>query len=267
MESAEDLHEIVGAMRAMAAVRLQEAQAALEGTREYADAVGVALDEVLSLLGPQPRLQCRCPALVLFVPEHGFVGSLAERLVQRARARVGTAAGAGPLIAVGDRGADVAEDGGLALHHRLSLGAHVNAAPAVARRLVAALEPVLEGGRADGVAILYPHYEGGGRAELVERHLLPVAREAAPPGPPPLVNLPVPALAEAVVAEWILGELAHAVVETLASENGVRLRAMDAARTNVESKLDALRGEYRIARQEAITGEIAEVVAGVLAQQ
>jgi F-type H+-transporting ATPase subunit gamma len=83
----------------------------------------------------------------------------------------------------------------------------------------------------------------------------------------PLVNLPLAELADAVLSEWVLGELVHAVVETLASENGARLLAMDAARSNVESKLVVLRGAYRVARQEAITSEIAEVVGGVLAQE
>ena len=59
----------------------------------------------------------------------------------------------------------------------------------------------------------------------------------------------------------------HATVETLASENGARLVAMNAARTSVETKLGELRGAYRIARQESITSEIAEIAAGVLAQE
>ena len=265
LHSVSELSEIVGAMRAMAAVRLQEAQAALEGTRDYADTVAGALEEAMALAPPEPVPQSVAPALVVFFPEHGFVGSLTERLVARAR----EAACTGLIIALGDRGADVAEQNGMALHARLPLGAHVNASPTVARRLTAILDTAMAAGRADGVDILFAHCLGAGREELVLKRLLPVTglgtKVAA--GPEPLINLPRPALVEAVITEWFLGELVHAVVETLASENGARLRAMDAARRNVDARLDDLQGTYRVARQEAITEEIAEVVAGVLAQE
>ena len=264
LESATDIHEIFGAMRAMAAVRLQEAQAALPGTRAYADTVAQALAEVLALGAEAPPAATRRPVLVAFMPEHGFVGALAERLVDRAAAREDAAA----RIVVGDRGADLAEQRGLEVHARLPLGAHVQAGPPIARQLAATLDALAEHEHADGVDLLFPRYTGSGSTELVEHRLLPVDREALPPVEGgSLVNLPVPALADAVLAEWVLGELVHATVETLASENGARLVAMNAARTSVETKLGELRGAYRIARQEAITNEIAEIAAGVLAQE
>jgi len=262
--SATDIHEIFGAMRAMAAVRLQEAQAALPGTRAYADTIAKALAEVLALAPAAPAADVQRPALVAFMPEHGFVGALTERLVDATIAR----ADAGAVIVIGDRGADLAEQRGLVVHERLTLGAHVDASPDVARRLAQRVEALIANGRVDGADILFPRYARAGRAELVEQRLLPLEPDSLPAvRGNPLMNLPAAALADAVLSEWVLGELAHAVVETLASENGARLLAMDAARSSVESKLVGLRGTYRVARQEAITSEIAEVIGGVLAQE
>ncbi len=264
LESASDVHEIFGAMRAMAAVRLQEAQGALPGTRAYADTIAEALAEVLPLPTPAPPAQAHRPALVAFMPEHGFVGALAERLVDRAIGR----SDAGAVVVVGDRGADLAEQRGLAVHERLALGAHVEAGSSLARRLAGVLDTLIAKGRVDGTDVLFPRYTSAGGAELVERRLLPLDPRILPAvHGNPLVNLPRAKLADAILSEWVLAELVHAVVETLASENGARLLAMDAARSSVESKLVVLRGAYRVARQEAITSEIAEVVGGVLAQE
>lgn len=264
LESASDIHEIFGAMRAMAAVRLQEAQGALRGTRTYADTIAAALAEVLALATAAPPAQARRPALIAFMPEHGFVGALAERLVDCVIGR----SDAGAVVVVGDRGADLAEQRGRALYERLALGAHVEAGPSIARRLAAVLDTLIAERRCDGADLLFPRYTGGGRAELVERRLLPLDPRSLPTvHGDPLMNLPRAELADAILQEWVLGELVHAVVETLVSENGARLLAMDAARSSVESKLLVLRGAYRVARQEAITSEIAEVVSGVLAQE
>jgi F-type H+-transporting ATPase subunit gamma len=264
LRSATDIHEIFGAMRTMAAVRLQEAQRALPGARSYADTVAAALGEVLPVETPVPPARARRPALVAFVPEHGFVGALAERLLERAIGR----SDAGAVIVVGDRGADLAEERGLAVHSRLALGTHVEAAPSIARRLAGVLDTLVTEGWIDGADVLFARYTGAGGAELVERRLLPLDPRTLPAvRGDPLLNLPRVELADAILSEWVLGELVHAVVETLASENGARLLAMDAARSSVESKLVLLRGAYRIARQEAITSEIAEVVGGVLAQE
>jgi len=262
--SANEIHEIFGAMRAMAAVRLQEAQAALPGTRAYADTIAKALAEVVAMAPAAPAADVQRPVLVAFMPEHGFVGALTERLVDAAIVRDD----AGALIVLGDRGADLAEQHGLVLHERLALGAHVDAGPSIARRLAQSVETLIANRRVDGVDILFHRYTGVGGGELVEQRLLPLAPDRLPAVPGnSLMNLPAAELADAILSEWVLGEFVHAVVETLASENGARLRAMDAARSGVESKLVDLRGAYRVARQEAITSEIAEVVGGVLAQE
>jgi ATP synthase len=51
---------------------------------------------------------------------------------------------------------------------------------------------------------------------------------------------------------------------SFAAENGARMRAMIAARSNVARKLDELVGSFRRLRQEEITGEIIELSAGII---
>src|SRR3546814_11901754 len=82
-----ELLDIVGAMRSLAARRMQEALGRLDGIRSYADAMATAIADAALLLpagghggpaGPQ--------ALVLCAAEHGFVGGFNERLVTAALA-------------------------------------------------------------------------------------------------------------------------------------------------------------------------------------
>lgn len=54
-------------------------------------------------------------------------------------------------------------------------------------------------------------------------------------------------------------------LDSHASEHGARMTAMDKATENAEELLKDLRINYNKARQEAITGEILEIVGGAAA--
>ncbi|MFN2153845.1 MAG: FoF1 ATP synthase subunit gamma, partial [Anaerolineae bacterium] len=52
------------------------------------------------------------------------------------------------------------------------------------------------------------------------------------------------------------------LVESMVSEQGARLQAMDAAKTNIDDRTAELQRTYNIARQEKITQEMLEIVSG-----
>jgi len=56
------------------------------------------------------------------------------------------------------------------------------------------------------------------------------------------------------------------VLDTHASEHGARMTAMDKATENANELLKNLKINYNKARQEAITKELSEIVAGAAAQ-
>lgn len=56
-----------------------------------------------------------------------------------------------------------------------------------------------------------------------------------------------------------------ALVESVASENGARMQAMDSATSNAEEMIESLGLQYNRARQSAITQELTEIVAGASA--
>ncbi|WP_435538980.1 F0F1 ATP synthase subunit gamma [Azospirillum sp. ST 5-10] len=260
--SMEELGGVVDAMRALAAVRLQQATAALGGTRAYAGVVGDALARALAALAegaPPPGNGHRTArGLVLFGAEHGFVGAFNDPLAER------VAADGAPdvLLAAGSRAAAALEERGLRVDHAFAMATQPAGVTAVARRLADRLYDLTAAGTVRRVDLLYRRRPDGA---VYRQPLFPVdpARLGPSPGAPPLLGLPAAALVERLADEYVFAQLAHAAVESFASENAARLSVMLSASQNVAERLDAMTRLERRLRQEAITAELLELVGGV----
>lgn len=68
-----------------------------------------------------------------------------------------------------------------------------------------------------------------------------------------------------IIPKYVKSLLYGALVESLASENGARMQAMDSATNNANDMIDHLSLSYNRARQAAITQELTEIVAGASA--
>ena len=65
-----------------------------------------------------------------------------------------------------------------------------------------------------------------------------------------------------LVPKYMTSLLFGAFVEAVASENGARMQAMDAATNNAQEIISSLELQYNRARQGAITQELTEIIAG-----
>ena len=65
-----------------------------------------------------------------------------------------------------------------------------------------------------------------------------------------------------LIPKYVTSILYGAFVEAVASENGARMQAMDAATNNAEEIINDLELKYNRARQGAITQELTEIIAG-----
>ena len=70
---------------------------------------------------------------------------------------------------------------------------------------------------------------------------------------------------DAVLPRYIISQLYHAMLESVAAEHAARMTAMDAATNNASEMIDALTLTMNRARQAAITKEIIEIVSGAAA--
>ena len=261
-----ELLGIVGAMRALSGMRIQEAQQTLPGIRRYAQTVATGIADTLLLMDePEPSRVSGRTALILCTAEHGFVGSFRERL-----AEAGQAAG-GPdwlLFVLGTRGAALMVERGRQLAWTHHMATRCAAAPEIVQSLSAELYSRISRGDIARVELIFARYRQGAAPSIERRLLLPLDLAflaTRRPRQPPLHNLNPVALHEKLLAEYVFALLTEAVVESIASENAARLAAMEAARENVSRKVQLLRQNARQVRQSEITGEILELSAATQA--
>lgn len=269
--SMRELLDLVGAMRSLAGMRMQEAQRTLPGIRRYAESLATAIADTLLLIqepDPPPRRSSReRRALILCTAEHGFVLGFNERLVDAARAVLKID---DLLFVLGTRGAVLLFERGQPATWTHAMATRCSAAPETVRHLSAELYRRIAYGEIARVEVVYARYHQGSVSTIERRLLLPLdtaSLKTRQPRQPPLHNLEPVTLHEKLMGEYVFALLTEAAVESMASENAARFAAMDSAHDNVSKKLERLRQEARLARQAEITTELIELVAGAEAQR
>ena len=267
--SIRELLALVGAMRSLAGMRVQEAQQALPGIRRYAESMAAAIGSALLLMpgaaAQKPNTLGR-KALVLYAGEHGFVGGFNERLVEA----VETALEASDtLLILGSRGAVLAAERG----RKVIWTGPMATRPAGVSRLVSQLSAKLYShilrGEISRVEVMFTRYirGTGPKIELVQVLPLDISLLTAnEPCQAPLHNLDAERLFEKLTAEYVFATLMEAAVESIASENAARFAAMDSAHRNVSKKLNDLEQQACQARQTEITAELLDLITGAEAQ-
>lgn len=258
--SLEDLQSLMGAMRALAANQVQQAQTALQGIREYSGVIEDAIAAGVGLLPanrwPSPSRMLGSDMLILICSEHGFVGGFNDQLLSRAAElmRPGRALGI-----IGQRGSDLAGEQSLVPLWEESMATHMEGVLQVARRASNRLLGV------DRAELIFAGYRPGGRYEVETRRVLPLdpgLLQQRGDRAPPLHQLPAEQLLLRLASEYLVAELTRALMESFASENGARLRVMEAADRNIEERLAHLGGDIHALRQESTTAELLELITG-----
>ena len=263
--SMDELADILGAMRSLAGMRVQEAQRALPGIRRYAESMAAAVGASLLLM---PQLTPRTygdhgqRALILCAAEHGFVGGFNERLMEAAEAILR------PwdlLLVLGSRGAALASERGRKVAWTRPMATRLSGAPDTIDHLARELYARIVRGEISRVEMMFARYCQGVASTIERRLLLPLDTKAlatAKPRQAPLHNFEPGLLMEKLMAEYVFALLTEAAVESIASENAARFAAMDSAHENATKKLSELRQTARQARQTEITSELLDLITG-----
>lgn len=263
-----ELEDIVGAMRSLAGMRVQEAQRSLEAVRRYAQSTAAGIGAALALVpdaAPQPPPARTGRALVLCLAEHGFVGAFNERLLDAVAAERKPS---DLLFILGSRGAALAAERGQRVDWSAPMATRPAGAPDAVNRLSNELYRRLGRGELARIEVIYGRCRQGAPALIERRALLPVdtaALDLPRPRQAPLHNLEPRRLLERLIAEYVFALLIEAAVESIAGENAARFAAMESAHDNVGKKLAALREAGRQARQSEITAELLDLLTGVQA--
>lgn len=272
MENLGDLQQIVRTMKALSAVSIRQYERAAQSLAEYERTVQLGLRVVLRGREepplPRRRVQPRV-ARVVFGTDHGLCGRFNEVIAEHALSYGDRHHDTGPWLAVGERVAAALEGG---------LGGRIELlpTPGSATAITALVQRVLL--RVDAW-----REEGIGRVELF--HNRPTARPGYEPQAQRLFPLDLRRFRSGPEWDWpsrrlpqfcmdrerLLGHLLRqhyfillfrACAESLAAEHGGRLAAMQAAEKNIDERLEEVTGRFRRVRQESITAELLDVVAG-----
>jgi F-type H+-transporting ATPase subunit gamma len=148
-----------------------------------------------------------------------------------------------------------------------------------AREVARALLKPFLAGEVDEIALVYNEFKSAMTQRVVVETLLPVppAAEPAPPDRPDpgvgpgsrdfIFEPSREALLERLAPMYVEVSLLRALYESMASELGARMTAMDAATKNADEIIHQLTLAYNRARQAAITTELMEIIGGANALQ
>lgn len=266
------LDAVIGAMRGIAASRAREAQERLAGIRASAATAGAAIGDVLAF-APEgasahaPAAQQGAETCIVVGTEQGFVGAFNDQLATYALRHDG--ARVRHWLLVGSRLVSAFAERGVAGTWSAPMAAHPDGILPLATRITDALYTQLGDERATRVTVAHA-LPGESRLSIAGRTLVPFdfARfHVTPRAQPPLVNVLPERLLTGLVELYVYIELCEALMLSFAAENEARVRAMLAARSNVQQRLAAITQQYRAMRQEEITSEILELAAGSDAAQ
>jgi len=255
-----DLDEVVGAMRALAAVRMRQALDAVRASRRCAAAIAGALASARSLVpGESPPLAGGTGLVVVFCTEHGFAGAFNDHLIDRASDRPRR-----PLIVVGSRGAALAAERGLEVVASFAAASHPSGVIDVARRVSSELYTRIDRDGLERADAIYGHGDAIGPPTIVCERLLPVecAAHATSAACPPLHHLEPRTLVQRLMAEFVLADLIRMAMESLVAENSARMQTMSAAKDNIERKLVQLEQAEHRGRQDQVTTELLDLITG-----
>lgn len=268
-EAVETVHDVVSAMRAIAAGRIQGAQRALESARRYHEVVVRAMATLLdstATLGGVAAAHGPTTLLVMTSEEplcgafNPNVLEFAERRWQEIR-EVGQAR----LVVVGQRGIHQLIGRGIAVAAGEPAATSLEGLHDLVKRLAELAARQSAASELGTLCVIYNRYQSLSEQVPAEVQLLPpdlgaIRGSAPPPGSRFHRYLTPPQLLGGLVQEYLFISLYLIAVESYASEQASRLVAMDSSTRNTERMLDTLRDLERRERQQAITAQVLELI-------
>jgi F-type H+-transporting ATPase subunit gamma len=275
LDTVEDLGGIVRTMKALAAVSIRQYEAAVRSLGDYYRTVELGLHVALRDLPapePEPRRAESAIGAVVFGSDHGLCGRFNEDIVAHARERLAERSAGRPVrvLAVGARAAGLLEHAGQPVEEEVFVPGSAARITATVRHVLLKIDQWRTEGGVQRVYYFHNRPVAGARHRPAGARLLPVSLarfqrlEAERwPGPSlPSFSMDRPRLLAALLQQYFFVSVFRACAESLAAENASRLAAMQAAEKNLSERHAELLAEFRRHRQEAITTELLDVVAG-----
>lgn len=270
-ESIQSTGQITKAMKLVATVKLQKAKGRAENARPYFDAM---YKTVCSMLAGSGNILHRYlsagntskKAVILISANRGLAGGYNSNIVKTVLAS-GISAEDMMIYAVGSKGRDYFQRRGYHVEEDFSSMIEepkYTDAMEIGSRVLKDFEE----GKIGEIYLAYTGFKNTVVHEPKIMKLLPVSSDDME-GESLDLNGAImeyePEAEEAldlIIPKYINSLVYGALIESVASENGARMTAMDNATSNAEEMIDDLSLMYNRARQGTITQELTEIIAG-----
>jgi F-type H+-transporting ATPase subunit gamma len=276
--SVRSTQQITKAMKMVATAKLRRAQENILATRPYATKMFEVLSSLAARTSPDahPLLYRREPKrveVVVFTSDRGLCGAFNMNLIQRAekfleeeKTRTEELA----LSFIGRKGRDYFRKRNVKMRREyVNLFGKVDFP--LATRIGDDLVQSYIAEQVDAIYLLYSEFRSAIQQRIVLEKILPVTPkkagegEEAPKGPTAVEYIYEPSEVEIlgkILPMYVEVQIYRALLESVASEFGARMTAMENATNNARDMIEKLTLVYNKARQASITKELIEIVSG-----
>ena len=286
VRSVRNMQKITKAMKMVAAARLRRAQDRVVAARPYANTMMRVLARLAERTGDfhHPLMDARGDehlVIALVTADKGLCGGFNTNLIKAAQQFVREHPGKRvEIVTIGRKGRDFFRRRPVKI-----IGEYVNVtartidhedAAAIARDLMAMY--TAEDSTIDKVYLIYNEFKSVLSQRVTTRQLLPIGAEAlgselaaeATSGEGQtavdyLYEQPPARIFGDLLPRYVETQMFYALLESIASEHGARMTAMDSASKNAGEVIETLTLNMNRVRQASITREIIEVVSGAQA--
>ncbi|TDC35378.1 F0F1 ATP synthase subunit gamma [Micromonospora sp. 15K316] len=287
IRSAKGMKKITKAMELVATSRIAKAQARVEASLPYAQAITGVLTALASnaridhpLLTPRERV--RRAGVVLVTADRGLAGGYSSNAIRTTESLLARLAADGKepvLYVIGRKGVSYyrfrnrpIEANWTGFSEQPSFADARAVGETLIKAFSAGADDVDGGAGADGVLgidelhIVYTEFHSLMTQNPVAKIIGPMQVEDRPRSegllPAYEFEPEAEALLDALLPKYINTRIYAALIESAASESAARRRAMKAATDNAEEMIEKYTREMNSARQAGITQEISEIVGG-----
>jgi len=269
-------------MKMVAAARFRKAQAAILAARPYADKMQQVIGALALCEDPsahpllQPHTRKNRALMLVLGSDRGLCGGFNINVAKAAEQFIAANRDGFAdyrITAIGRKGCEQLKSRGVTYtqcHQDLTSEAGYATAALLGQEVVAGYQD----GQFDAVYLIYNAFYSAIRQDVTLGRLLPIAPTVplapAAPAAPVDGELPVRPLYEpgrrqvlaSMLPKHIEVQIYRAFLESLASEHGARMSAMDSASKNAGEMIDRLTLQYNRVRQAVITTELVEIISG-----
>ncbi|MBW1973633.1 MAG: ATP synthase F1 subunit gamma [Spirochaetes bacterium] len=272
IQSIRNTEQITKAMKMVSAAKLRRAQEKAETGRPYNEYLERIVKSMIlrtsrqihPLLAKPNREKC---LLIIFTSDRGLCGSFNHNMIKEVEAFINL----NPegfkefsMIMVGRRGWEYFNKRGYPI-----VGKFTNLSgslpPDLPEKIVNEIIERFISGQNDYIYFYYYKFRSAISQKIIKQPLLPIEADEVPKDILPIEYIFEPTPYEVLdkfLTLYLKTTIFQLLLESIASEHGARMTAMDSATNNCIDMIDYLTLKYNRARQSAITLELMDIVGG-----